>query len=75
MSVSDRISFARLLVTVSPMLSSLFSSFTIHADAPAEKEKVEESKEEEKAEEGEEEEAEEQEPEDVCLFAFMSPEA
>jgi len=55
------------------MLSSLFSSFTIHADAPeAKDEKIEESKEGEKEEGGEEEpepepEPEEEEPEDVCL--------
>jgi hypothetical protein len=57
------------------MLSSLFSSFTIHADAPAAKEQPEEGKEEEKEEGGEEEaepeaeaeEEEEAEPEDVCF--------
>lgn len=61
------------------MLSSLFSSFTIHADAPAEKEGVEDPKEEEEEEEKEEgvkeeeeTEAEEQEPEDVCLFVSIS---
>jgi len=56
------------------MLSSLFSSFTIHADAPeAKDEKIEESKEGKKEEGGEEEPEpepepeEEEEPEDVCL--------
>jgi ubiquinol-cytochrome c reductase subunit 6 len=60
------------------MLSSLFSSFTIHADAPEVKdEKIEEEKEGKKEEGGEEEpvpepepeeeEEEEEEPEDVCL--------
>ncbi|KIM82115.1 hypothetical protein PILCRDRAFT_97586 [Piloderma croceum F 1598] len=50
------------------MLSSLFSSFTVHADAPeAKDENVEESKEGEKEEGGEEEPEpeEEEEPEDV----------
>lgn len=59
------------------MLSSLFSSFTVHADAPeAKDENVEESKEGEKEEGGEEEpgpepepeEEEEDEPEDVYLY-------
>jgi hypothetical protein len=55
------------------MLSSLFPSFTVHADAPeAKDENVEESKEEGEKEEGgeeepEPEEEEEEEPEDVCL--------
>jgi len=57
------------------MLSSLFPSFTVHADAPeAKDENVEESKEEGEKEEGGEEEPEpeeEEEPEDVCLFSCL----
>jgi ubiquinol-cytochrome c reductase subunit 6 len=51
------------------MLSSLFSSYTIHADAPETKEeKVSEPKQEEEEgeEEAEPEAEEEEEPEDVC---------
>ena len=48
------------------MLSNFFSSFTIYADAPDEKEgKVEESPPEKEEETPTEEEAEEEEPEDV----------
>ena len=56
------------------MLSSLFSSFVIHADAPEEKEQLDERKggekeegEEEAEPEAEAEEEEEAEPEDVCF--------
>ena len=52
------------------MLSSFFSSFTIYADAPDEKEgKVEEPAAEEEEETATEE--EEEEPEDVTLNRFL----